>query len=495
MTEGDSWASSMAGPTIEPSPKAARLSTAAPYHDIERSSERATPSAAGCSGTCATHVGSGAAATAQAWTKAPLAAPSLEALRPHMHTITIGTQTPAQAAALAELSADVDRRVFMTNKPGRLETALVWLDSFVAATGRQPFVPVDEFAPTACHLYNQVTFDLLASFIRKQGSRRPKKGKRAIKGDTIAGYISALKVYITRLAHGNLTSAAHNTHLREEFRSMRQEDAPSSGGDRSLSTGIRITHIINWYNSLSHAERNSSRGVMELGVAVTAHNALLRGGEVGTTDDGPLDAGRDLVIGSVEWRAPCAESRWLPWLILWVCAIKDVNARRVPAPIPIRARSANSSSDPADPYWAIHRVWQLRSALLDPSERDLPQREGRAVGTGSDAPLFVLDDGDHWETKHVRLLARKIGAASGIPPLDLRSRAFRIAGATDLRSVLGPNSARLIKERGRWSSDVAFIYQRALATHHMDASAAVGDARGRDIEGMCQGWAQPAAFR
>ena len=67
--------------------------------------------------------------------------------------------------------------------------------------------------------------------------------------------------------------------------------------------------------------------------------------------------------------------------------------------------------------------------------------------------------------------------------------------ATLLDDALGGSAERVIKERGRWASDIAFIYQRALVATHLDASAAVGRARGRDIEALCQGWVQPAGLR
>ena len=54
---------------------------------------------------------------------------------------------------------------------------------------------------------------------------------------------------------------------------------------------------------------------------------------------------------------------------------------------------------------------------------------------------------------------------------------------------------RIIKQRGRWESDIHQIYQRALASEHLGASVALGDAAGRELEALCAGWAQPASFR
>ena len=76
------------------------------------------------------------------------------------------------------------------------------------------------------------------------------------------------------------------------------------------------------------------------------------------------------------------------------------------------------------------------------------------------------------------------------------AKSFRIGGATDYRAVYGPAGAeRLIRQRGRWWSDIHAIYERALAEEHLGGSAAVGGADGAELEVLCKGWAQPATLR
>ena len=82
----------------------------------------------------------------------------------------------------------------------------------------------------------------------------------------------------------------------------------------------------------------------------------------------------------------------------------------------------------------------------------------------------------------------------GIAPDEVGGKAFRIGGATDLREVHGDGAQRLIKERGRWASDVAQLYQRALLRTQLDSSAGAGAAVGRDLEEALQGWVQPAVY-
>jgi hypothetical protein len=87
-----------------------------------------------------------------------------------------------------------------------------------------------------------------------------------------------------------------------------------------------------------------------------------------------------------------------------------------------------------------------------------------------------------------------MAVALGLDPTEFGGKSFRIGGATDWRQKLGPDAERLIKQRGRWKSDIALCYQRALVGQHLDASVAVGDADGADLEGVCPGWIQPASF-
>ena len=98
-----------------------------------------------------------------------------------------------------------------------------------------------------------------------------------------------------------------------------------------------------------------------------------------------------------------------------------------------------------------------------------------------------------WTTDDTRRLAREYGAILGMKPAEIGGKAFRIGGATDMRDALGDASQYLIKQRGRWASDVAQVYQRALARSHLEASVLMSTASAsRDMEEMCKGWAQPA---
>ena len=113
----------------------------------------------------------------------------------------------------------------------------------------------------------------------------------------------------------------------------------------------------------------------------------------------------------------------------------------------------------------------------------------------ANTPLFVTPTGVPWRTDDVRALAQRVAALVGIPPSAVGAKCFRIGGATDLRDALGPAAQPLIKQRGRWASDVAAVYQRALVRDQLDASDAIAAADSREIESMLPGWVQPASFR
>jgi hypothetical protein len=110
--------------------------------------------------------------------------------------------------------------------------------------------------------------------------------------------------------------------------------------------------------------------------------------------------------------------------------------------------------------------------------------------------MFVSLSGKYWGTGDTCALARRFAVELGIASADVGAKAFRIGGAADMQVYAGcETGAKLIKQRGRWSSHTAEVYQRALAGAHLDASAGIGDPEGRELEALVDGWDQPAQFR
>ena len=365
----------------------------------------------------------------------------------------------------------------------RLGTALTWFKGFRAATGRIPFINPQQPGGKE---YNQETLELFAEYIRAHGSVQKGRTGSTIRSDTIGGYVSAIKLATARAQRQPITSADFNLRLPLILKQMRKDQPPGASGNsgRALQRALRARHL----RQIADAgyDRTSRRGAERWAAAVIAHNLLLRGGELGRTTTKAHDHTRDLTLASFSFRDPCAESEGKPWLLVAVTAIKDIAARHQAMMLPIRRRASWQEqpvvgADPLDVYDAALVAWRKRAAEVAPCDY-------------AKAPFFTSSDNKSpWTTEDTRTLARSLGKLAGFDPKDFGGKSFRIGGATDMREALGETSQLLIMQRGRWATDVAQVYQRALVKAHLDASVAVGSAQAsRDLEELCKGWAQPA---
>ena len=395
-----------------------------------------------------------------------------------------------ESTLVRDLRLGMLQRARETYDLGRLSTSLDWFEEFENDTRRHPiFRPLEYSGDIDAMVYNQETLDMFSEYIRRRGSRvAGRQGGDPVKSDTVATYVAVIKKLRTHEVHHAITDPSVNVVAPSAHKRMRQLDGPA--GERRLSLGLRARHL------RAAAElgfdRTSKRGVMEWGAALTAHNLLCRGGEVCVCGTAELDVERDLTLGAIEFKEPGEVSDNLPWLTAEFVPIKDTEARRRSAVMPVRRRAAGGGlgDDPMDTYDAIVLAMAARLGRMPPAR-------GRVEGPEADLPLFVGPRGKPWGTADTRRLARRI--ASTLPEMDealFGAKSFRIGGATDYRAVYGPEAAeRMIKQRGRWWSDIHALYQRALAAEHLQGSAAIGDARGAELEALCKGWAQPANFR
>eukprot|EP00965_Chrysotila_dentata_P164954 5446363-Pleurochrysis_carterae.AAC.1 len=187
---------------------------------------------------------------------------------------------------------------------------------------------------------------------------------------------------------------------------------------------------------------------------------------------------------------PSAESRGFAWVLVDIVATKDTYARNTVVPMPVRRlrRDGARGVDPLCPYDTLRAAWDARVHAVPVSER--------THGRPSSSPFFTSGDGmEAWSSITSREVARRMATACGENPEDFGAKCWRIGAATDLRDVLGDGSRAMIKQRGRWASDVAEVYQRALVDRQLDASARVANARGVDMEALVEGWSQPSSFR
>ena len=398
-------------------------------------------------------------------------------------------------AFAAELLDAVGERAALAWDVPRLSTALTWFDAFLQATQRVPFIPAAGADALSGHLWNRATLDMFAEFVRRSPPLGKAKGD-AVSADAVASYVSAIHLLRSREARYDICPASANVVMPLAARQMRRHDGPP--GDRRLCRALRLEHLMLAERAF---DRSTVRGCVEWAAVLTAHSALLRGGEVGVPDGVEVDLRRVITWSSIRVQRPRRESGGRPWLILMVVPIKDKEGRRGAYPTPIARRHDGAfGADPLCAYDAIALAWWRRRAGSAPfplDERGWPaadwwQRAAPARGAPDDSEAFFTNGlGAPMCTSEVRALAWRVAAAAGIAAEDVGAKSFRVGGATDWRDCLGEASERVVRQRGRWCSDVALVYQRPLLTSHLAASMRIRAGGSADLESVCVGFAQP----
>ena len=397
-----------------------------------------------------------------------------------------GAPPAGTADAVASLRAGVRRRAAATIDPDRMATSLEWFADFLAFVRRVPFVALSHAGDIDSSIYNAETLDMFGEYIRQRGSRQRGRVGSAIASDTVDSYVSAIKTL--RGVETHYAVVIPSTDLLRPRASKQARRIQGPPGERQLKRGIRASHLRRL--AAMGYDRSSSRGMLEWAAALVAWNLLLRGAELGVVPGKAFDPRRDATFSAIEWRAPCSDSAWLPWLTWDVVPVKDTSARRRVCPMAVRRRGSGPvGGDPLCVYDAIARAWELAAGSPPPAEGRT--RDPRLAAR----PFFVGRRGGAWDTNDTRDLARRLASALGLAPAEFGGKSFRIGGATDWRDVFGADAERIISQRGRWHSDIARLYQRALAETHLRGSALAGDAAHADLESLCRGWAQPATFR
>jgi hypothetical protein len=387
--------------------------------------------------------------------------------------------SPAQLACMQTLLASAQVRVDAVTDFPKVNTALGWLVDFARETGRVPFLSPSSDERRA---YNQTTLEAFAEFIRLAGSKQAWRVGATLKAASIAGNVSTVRLLAGKIARRAIVSEELNTVLPAMFKQMRKADGPA--GARKLSRGVRSRHLRDL--AAMGYDRSSRRGMMRWAAALAAHNMMLRGGEVGHPETGHFDPARGIVWDSIVWKEPCPDSAWLPWLTVSVVGIKDPTFTHQRCLMPIRRRGEHGvlGTDPLCTYDAIRIVWRSRMAeIASPQQR-------------RDTPFFTgVSDVAAWSTADSRAVGKNMAATLGLDPSEFGGKCWRIGGACDFLEIMGEKGADIIKQRGRWHSDVALIYQRALASTLLDASVAIGAAHSMELEALCAGWIQPATYR
>ena len=401
----------------------------------------------------------------------------------------LGVIPPAEAPVdlASTLAARARSRAVAVLDQGKIRSALAWTEDYVAATsGRTFFRPLLGPHDTEGSDYNWASLDGFAEYVRAAGSRVMGKEGVVLKADYIQSLGGLLRI-LREEATGSAVVIPRAGASRH-FKAMRREDGPS--GSRDTRRALRAHHMGRLARESYHAVSAARQSDWE--AAVVAHNLLLRGGEVGRVENADFDSSRGFSWGCIEWRRASAASGWRAWLVAWICAIKDQNATNRRQPVVVCQRRSDGARDPLCAYSALYDRW-LRSGVttvIDGSRASFRLSRGHRM---ADRPVFAHADGVAYDTGDVRRVAQEMAAACGEPRERFGGKSFRVGGATDLRCALGSaEGMAVIKQRGRWNSDIAEIYQRALVLDQLEGSAAMGDAGGADLEGLLDGWSQPA---
>ena len=391
--------------------------------------------------------------------------------------------------AASTLAARARSRAVASLDQRRLRSALAWAEDFVVETGGRAFFkamrgPTDAVASA----YNWDSLDGFAEFMRAAGSRVVAREGATLKADYIQSLGGALR--ILREEASGAPVVLPRPGPSRLFKAMRRDDGPP--GTRDTRRALRAHHM--WLLVEQGYHVASAQRVSEWEAALVAHNLLLRGGEVGRVENASFDTRRGFTWSSIEWRAPSAASGGRAWLVAWICAIKDQTASNKRVPVVICQRRAGVTDDPMCAYCALRSRWlRLVGALPWNGARAPPSCKIRKGHSMACAPVFAHANGTAFDTGDMRRIAQSMASACGEDADRFGGKSFRVGGATDLRGALGAaEGMAVIKQRGRWNSDIAEIYQRALVLDQLNGSAAMGAGGGEDLEGLLDGWSQPA---
>lgn len=306
--------------------------------------------------------------------------------------------------------------------------------------------------------YNEETFQLFGEFIRQHGSLQNGHVGETVSAASISAYISALRAFRSREAGYDLRVKEANLRLPCVLQQMRREDGPT--GQREISRALTSRYL----RALSREgafDTRSAEGVLRWAVLLVGHNLLLRGGEFGASGRAPFDHRYGLALGDVDWVAPSAESRFFEAAIVDVYPLKD--GRAVRQRVPCFIRRVSSAPRSVLPVPGSNCPWEaLRLLSLQRMERVTPHE-------ASVSPLFARMDGAPIRTDDVKMFIRQAAECLQLPAGEFDARALRIGGATDILHSYGPAGAEsIIRDKGRWQSDIGDIYSRISATNMLE---------------------------
>ena len=404
-----------------------------------------------------------------------------------------GDPSESELFDLRELRAATQQVIHESVDPGRLQSALThWELWRTEAPARVPFLPLrgpDSPGADAAASYNAETFELFTASCLRRGSLRPGHIGSPLEPDTVSGYVSALRSLLSRDGGVQMRSAQHDTRITALRGGVRRARGPRPS--RRRRRGLRARQLRAAAANRSFDRKQSWASRRRWAAAVVGHSLIARGGELGRVSGKLFSAQRGLTWANVSWHEVGTLHATHAAATIHLHNVKDPEGLRPRVPIPIRrhAKGGAAADDPLCAYDLLLAAW-----------RD----DVRVLGTAAalQSPIFrhSAKGGveDAISTTDVCRIVRDVAAAAGEDPADFGGHSLRVGGASDFRDLFDCSTAgleeaeRVLKKRGRWRSDIAFIYTRASLATALEASARLAQVDGGDIEAAFSAWAEPA---
>ena len=404
----------------------------------------------------------------------------------HTADIWLAEPSSAEAVRASRLRLALSERAAVANAPtyhAELANALAHLTAFASTMPHRQLLRPN--LDRGDSMYNADTRGMLFEYMRQTGSRRGgASAGKTLKSDSIANILSTLFAWFERIHKGPLSAPGALAELDAARKQARTEDGPV--GDRAPAQPLRAMHLRAAFDN-EEFDTTSNAGTMRHAVLLFGHNVLARARCLSAGFEDAVDPTRDLTVAAFDWEV--GKHMDPPAVVAWLHPSKDPTQRKKRYPMLVQRRGSYADcpegSDPMCTYDALRAAQRIIEARI-------PTSKWRHT-TFFQVPLD--EDSGPWRplrTSDVTAWVQAAAAAAGLPAKSRGSRALRMGGATDMYDIYGPAGERFIRERGRWGSDIAQIYQRVSASAHGDISRAIGDSSGADLQSMLAGWSQTA---
>ena len=317
----------------------------------------------------------------------------------HARPSDVFTAKPSasELRSLRVLRAATSQIVHESVDPARLQSALThyerWRDEAPACIAFMPLHGPDLPGLSEAERYNSETLELFsASYLRRGSLRRGHIGD-PIETDTVAGYVSALRAFLSRDGGIQMRSERHEVRIKAVNRGVRR--ARGLRPTRRKRLGLRARHLRAAAANRQHDRKRSWPARRRWMAAVIGHSLVARGCELGRAANKAFSTARGLRWQDIKWHAIGSLNPTHAALTVHLCAAKDGEGRGPRFPMQIRRRAVGTTAahDALCGYDLLLAAWREDLQLLGKKggarHAHLPQlRPGRG-SVGSRDPRRV----------------------------------------------------------------------------------------------------------